>query len=219
MYTPISAVFLTDLGQSVAEGTWVDWAAAVDYNLSLSPITVLGLLSNGKQTRTANMPLHLLPYSWEWNGVRSALPPLCHVERDTHTFDKHKHCIGRIYTETETCAAHTSKGFLFIACIFPEGLIVRTNEEDGAYSWKALQGIFRSSARLSEWQMHDHILPSACVCICISLNVFFVFFCHTHSREIFQEPFPLVCNDWLCAFPLRLRATSFQLLNEMFQKK
>lgn len=63
MYTPISAVFLTDLGQSVAEGTWVDWAAAVDYNLSLSPITVLGLLSNGKQTRTANMPLHLLPYS------------------------------------------------------------------------------------------------------------------------------------------------------------
>lgn len=38
----------------------------------------------------------------------------------------------------------------------------------------ALQGILGSSAILSEWQMHDRILPSACVWICISLDVFFV---------------------------------------------
>lgn len=64
---------------------------------------------------------------------------------------------------------------VFIYCIhFP----YRSN---CAHPWRrrgllviSTAGNFRSSVSLSEWQINDRILPSACLWICISLDVFYV---------------------------------------------
>lgn len=214
MHTLILAVFyLTDFVQFVFELTWVDWAAVVDCNQSLSPVTMLGLLGNGKQTRTASMLLHLLPYSWEWNGVRSALPALCYVK--LHTRLTNTNIAMGVYTWKPRHACLHFKGFLFIASIFPKGLIVRTHEEDGAYLWNSTAGNFRffsDSFRVTNAWSHFAF------CVCMDLHKSGCIFCHTHSREIFQVLLPLNCNGLLCAFPLRLTATSLQFPNGVFQK-
>lgn len=133
---------------------------------------MLGLRSNGEQTRTANMPLHHLPNAWEWDGVRSALPPLCCV--GTCTRLTNTNIAMSVLTWKQRHARPHFKGFLFIASIFPEGLIVRTHEEDGAYLWKALQGILGLQRVFQSDKCMIAFRQSACFWICISLDVFFV---------------------------------------------